>query len=408
MEEMKSRIEQIKTDASSVQEKKEALIQLGKQMIQEEKGLVGEVQETLHNTWDELQDENIPAHINLQLENEFRQTMKNLTKEINRNEFQLEGKQAKEEILESMEELRNSTSWKDVMGKLYALKDKWADLPYAGKDVDAELSRKFDEAFNEIMSKKDEFFARLDEAKDEAREKKRALIDRAKKASQSTQWKETSKEMKTLMDEWKTSGNINKEENDQLWEEFNDARQAFYKAQAVFFEERDKQQVEAKAKKEQLVSEAQALSLSEDYKETSQKMRDLMAEWKAAGFAGKDVDNELWDAFSTARNTFFKRQDDFYQEKKGQFRSKLEDGINRRKKQLDDLTAINHDLEAEIADIRAQDAPLGNQDNRWEIMNERNQQIDKLQSYIDENLRKISGIRTELNDMLKKIEDVKE
>lgn len=408
MEEMKSRIEQIKTDASSVQEKKEALIQLGKQMIQEEKGLVGEVQETLHNTWDELQDENIPAHINLQLENEFRQTMKNLTKEINRNEFQLEGKQAKEEILESMEELRNSTSWKDVMGKLYALKDKWADLPYAGKDVDAELSRKFDEAFNEIMSKKDEFFARLDEAKDEAREKKRALIDRAKKASQSTQWKETSKEMKTLMDEWKTSGNINKEENDQLWEEFNDARQAFYKAQAVFFEERDKQQVEAKAKKEQLVSEAQALSLSEDYKETSQKMRDLMAEWKAAGFAGKDIDNELWDAFSTARNTFFKRQDDFYQEKKGQFRSKLEDGINRRKKQLDDLTAINHDLEAEIADIRAQDAPLGNQDNRWEIMNERNQQIDKLQSYIDENLRKISGIRTELNDMLKKIEDVKE
>ncbi|MDH6367847.1 MULTISPECIES: DUF349 domain-containing protein [unclassified Breznakia] len=408
MEEMKSRIEQIKTDASSVQEKKEALIQLGKQMIQEEKGLVGEVQETLHNTWDELQDENIPAHINLQLENEFRQTMKNLTKEINRNEFQLEGKQAKEEILESMEELRNSTSWKDVMGKLYALKDKWADLPYAGKDVDAELSRKFDEAFNEIMSKKDEFFARLDEAKDEAREKKRALIDRAKKASQSTQWKETSKEMKTLMDEWKTSGNINKEENDQLWEEFNDSRQAFYKAQAVFFEERDKQQVEAKAKKEQLVSEAQALSLSEDYKETSQKMRDLMAEWKAAGFAGKDIDNELWDAFSTARNTFFKRQDDFYQEKKGQFRSKLEDGINRRKKQLDDLTAINHDLEAEIADIRAQDAPLGNQDNRWEIMNERNQQIDKLQSYIDENLRKISGIRTELNDMLKKIEDVKE
>ncbi|TDW25287.1 uncharacterized protein DUF349 [Breznakia blatticola] len=408
MEEMKSRIEQIKTDASSVQEKKEALIQLGKQMIQEEKGLVGEVQETLHNTWDELQDENIPAHINLQLENEFRQTMKNLTKEINRNEFQLEGKHAKEEILESMEELRNSTSWKDVMGKLYALKDKWADLPYAGKDVDAELSRKFDEAFNEIMSKKDEFFARLDEAKDEAREKKRALIDRAKKASQSTQWKETSKEMKTLMDEWKTSGNINKEENDQLWEEFNDARQAFYKAQAVFFEERDKQQVEAKAKKEQLVSEAQALSLSEDYKETSQKMRDLMAEWKAAGFAGKDVDNELWDAFSTARNTFFKRQDDFYQEKKGQFRSKLEDGINRRKKQLDDLTAINHDLEAEIAEIRAQDAPLGNQDNRWEIMNERNQQIDKLQSYIDENLRKISGIRAELNDMLKKIEDVKE
>ncbi|OCN03638.1 hypothetical protein A4S06_05660 [Erysipelotrichaceae bacterium MTC7] len=408
MEEMKSKIEQIKQDATSVQEKKEALIQLGKEMIQEEKGLVSDVQDTLHSTWDELKDDQIPGHINLQLENEFRQTMKNLSKEISRNEFQLEGKNAKEEILEHMEELKASTSWKEVMGKLYAFKDKWADLPYAGKEVDAELSRKFDDTFNEIMSKKDEFFSRLDEAKDEARAKKQDLINRAKKASQSTQWKETSKEMKTLMDEWKTSGNINKEENDQLWEEFNDARQAFYQAQAIFFEERDKQQEQAKVKKEELVGQAQELSLSEDYKETSQKMRDLMTEWKAAGFAGKDIDNELWDAFATARNTFFQRQDEYYQEKKGQFRSKLEDGINRRKKQLDDLTAINQDLEREIGEIRGLDAPMGNQDNRWEIMNDRNKEIEKLQSYIDENLKKISGIRTELNDMLKKIEDVKE
>ena len=65
---------------------------------------------------------------------------------------------------------------------------------------------------------------------------------------------------------------------------------------------------EGRAAKEALVERAEALAGSTDWRSTAELMDELMEEWKAAGSAGREHDEELWQRFKKARSTFFARR----------------------------------------------------------------------------------------------------
>ena len=62
-----------------------------------------------------------------------------------------------------------------------------------------------------------------------------------------------------------------------------------------------------------LISEAQTLQYSEDWKNTSAQMKELMNRWKAIGNAGTDNDL-LWSEFQNARQTFYDRQNKYFEQ----------------------------------------------------------------------------------------------
>lgn len=57
-----------------------------------------------------------------------------------------------------------------------------------------------------------------------------------------------------------------------------------------------------------LISQAQSLQNSEEWKSTSAKMKELMDCWKQIGSAGKDEDDRLWSEFQNIRNDFYARR----------------------------------------------------------------------------------------------------
>ncbi len=65
---------------------------------------------------------------------------------------------------------------------------------------------------------------------------------------------------------------------------------------------------EAAEHKEKLVAEAESLALSESWKNTGDRLKVLLDEWKAAARLDKKSDAELWKRFSSARNKFDKRR----------------------------------------------------------------------------------------------------
>ena len=67
--------------------------------------------------------------------------------------------------------------------------------------------------------------------------------------------------------------------------------------------------------KRRIVSRAQQLAGSDDFKAAGAEMKRLGAEFKAAGFAGKGANDALWNAFSAARTAFYERRDVYYQQK---------------------------------------------------------------------------------------------
>ena len=60
--------------------------------------------------------------------------------------------------------------------------------------------------------------------------------------------------------------------------------------------------------KEKIVTEAESLALSESWKNTGDRLKILLEEWKAAPRLDKKADADLWKRFSASRNKFDKRR----------------------------------------------------------------------------------------------------
>lgn len=124
-----------------------------------------------------------------------------------------------------------------------------------------------------------------------------------------TQWKNSSEQLRELLEQWKgaqrSGPRIDKATEDELWKRFAKARTTFDRNRRQFFAERDADSDAAKKAKEALIARAEALSSSTDWGRTSGEYRELMNEWKAAGRARRKDDDELWERFRAAQQVFF-------------------------------------------------------------------------------------------------------
>ncbi|MCB0914936.1 MAG: DUF349 domain-containing protein [Actinobacteria bacterium] len=142
-------------------------------------------------------------------------------------------------------------------------------------------------------------------ARQAATARREAIVTEAEGLASSTDWRKTTEKFRSLVDEWKTIPRFDRASEQELWQRISAARSSFDKARRTHFSALDKQHAAAKAAKEKLVAEAEAMADSQDWNATSRAYRELMDRWKKAGFAGKPDDDKLWHAFRKAQDTFF-------------------------------------------------------------------------------------------------------
>jgi len=148
--------------------------------------------------------------------------------------------------------------------------------------------------------------ARREEARAEQTARKEALAAEAEElASTSVQWKTAGDRMRAILDEWKTITGLDRKTDDALWKRYSAARETFNRRRGSHFAELDRERVGVKQAKESLCVRAEELCDSTDWGATSATFRDLLAEWKAAGRAAKDIDDTLWHRFKAAQDKFF-------------------------------------------------------------------------------------------------------
>jgi hypothetical protein len=145
-------------------------------------------------------------------------------------------------------------------------------------------------------------------AREQAQAAREAIVTQAEELATSTAWKQSGDRFRELVEQWKTlpkpSGD-QREATDALWERFRIARRTFDKARKVARDEQDKRRAAALAAKTELVAKAEALSDSTDWGATAAAYKDLMDQWRKAGFAGKKDDDALWAKFRAAQEKFF-------------------------------------------------------------------------------------------------------
>lgn len=222
----------------------------------------------------------------------------------------------KEEILKEAKEIPADADYKDVMPTISALQKKWRRIGEGESAYEESLRKQFDEVLDVFYAKQKEALKDVVTAKEELIKKAEALVD-------SKDLNKATNEINALFDEWKKLGYTDKKTDDELWAKFNTARQSFYDNRHELREQMAAKMQDAVKVKEELITKAEELADSTSWKKTTKAMDALMEEWKAAGYAGKEHNDELWDKFRAARKKFYDARSDFYAKQNTEFAEKV-------------------------------------------------------------------------------------
>ena len=124
--------------------------------------------------------------------------------------------------------------------------------------------------------------------------------------------------LQKLHEAWKETGPVPNDKKEEIWERFRAATEKLNKRRQEYYDGlREEQQNNLSAK---LVLCEKAEQLASQTPETPRQWLDLTNQinvlfklWKSIGFAPKKVNNEVWNRFRTALDTFFTSKKEFFQ-----------------------------------------------------------------------------------------------
>jgi uncharacterized coiled-coil protein SlyX len=221
-----------------------------------------------------------------------------------------------------------------------------------------QLQARLEALTGKVDERQEEVRAARDQVRTEAKSIKEAIVIEAESiAAEATHWKNSSERLRQLLEEWKTAPRADRAVETALWKRLSAARNAFNKRRKAYFAELTEERDEAKSRKESLCAEAEALAESTDWAATAAAFRELMRSWKAAGRASRTDEDELWNRFKTAQDTFFRARSEVYSAKD----AALREHADVKTELLEEAGKL-----VPVTDVRAARAALRGIQERWE------------------------------------------
>ncbi|OKJ53400.1 DNA repair protein [Streptomyces sp. CB02009] len=246
-------------------------------------------------------------------------------------------------------------------------KDATAAIEHIRQQIDehhavgdlAALATRLDKLVGTVDSRREERKAQKAKQTDEARSAKDKLVTEAEELAQSEQWRSAGERLRALVDTWKGLPRLDRKSDDELWHRFSHARSAFSKRRKAHFASLDAQREDARKAKERLVAEAESLSNSTDWGTTAARYRDLMTEWKAAGRAQREHEDDLWNRFRGAQDVFFAARGEVFAERDAEQTENLK---------LKEELATEAEKLLPVSDLKAARAAFRSLNERWEAV----------------------------------------
>ncbi|MEU9168403.1 DUF349 domain-containing protein [Streptomyces sp. NPDC048420] len=248
-------------------------------------------------------------------------------------------------------------SAKDAQAAIDHIREQ-VDAHHAVGDLDA-LKVRLDKLVETVDKRREERKQQRAKQSDEARHAKEALVVEAEELAQSDQWRAAGERLRALVDTWKGLPRLDRKSDDELWHRFSHARSAFSKRRKAHFASLDAQREDARKTKERLVGEAEALSGSTDWGPTAARYRELMAEWKAAGRAQREHEDDLWNRFRGAQDVFFAARSSVFAERDAEQSENLK---------LKEELAEEAEKLLPIGDLKGARAAFRSINERWEAI----------------------------------------
>lgn len=209
----------------------------------------------------------------------------------------------KKELVQKMSEIltmeitnaATSNRWTDEVLKL---QEEWRTIGWARKKENEEVWQEFRGLCDLFFSKRNALFEEKRGSYKVNKEKKEALIEKARAIQNSEDWKAATDELKRLQEEWKAVGGADPREEQKLWQRFRSTCDHFFARKKENYSKVVEEQAQNLVLKQDMLTELEALEI------TGNKGADLAAlkafgeRWHGVGFVPKDKVKEVMDRYN--------------------------------------------------------------------------------------------------------------
>lgn len=307
------------------------------------------------------------------------------------------------EICEQAEKLATSEEWRKTSDIYKELMDRWKTIGrVASAEKNEELWNRFINARNSFFDRKKQNFEQIQVEQEGNYNLKLALVEQAESLCTSTDWKETTNKLANIMDDWKKIGKVPFEKADELWNRLQAARDKFFTAKRQSAEEFKVGLEDNYAQKVALLNRAEELQYSENWREATEEMNELMQEWKKIGHIPREYGDSIWERFIAARHNFFNRKDADRDKRRMRFQNQIDSRYQQTAQFLEKIKAEMREEEEKLADFR-QSLENTSGDSPKEVELRRH-----LQSLIAQIERKMPARLEKIEEVSKQFEELKQ
>ncbi|MBF4162196.1 DUF349 domain-containing protein [Nocardioides acrostichi] len=250
-----------------------------------------------------------------------------------------ESKAHKERIAAEAEKIAESNDWRGGANRLRDLLDEWKKVPRIDRASDDALWKRFSGARTTYTRRRKQHFAELNEKRGGAKLVKERLVKEAEAIADSTDWGETARRYRDLMQQWKAAGPAAKSDDDALWKRFRGAQDAFFGARDAANAALDAEFAQNAEVKEALLVEAEALLPITDLDAAKKAFRDIAEKWDAAGKVPRARIKELEGRIRAVENAIRDLEQDQWRRSDPEKSARADDMVAQLQAQLDQTVA---------------------------------------------------------------------
>lgn len=346
------------------------------------------------------------------------------------NKLVEENHAAKLALVQQAESMVQNDQWKETTQSLRDLAEQWKHIGFVDKQRNDELWNRLEAARNTFFERKRQHQEGQEKEMLQNLDLKMELVEKAENNAASEDWKDTTELFKQLMEQWKSIGRTLPEKNEELWNRFIAAKNAFYDRKKLHFESIQQEQEANYTIKLALIDKAESMKESTDWTGTSQAYADLMEEWKNTGRVPAEKADELWNRLNAAKEHFFQAKRHHFEA----FRVSLEDNLAQKMallKRAESLKNSTHWRESteELNELMTEWKKIGpvpreHSDRIWEefiaartyFFNRKDADRERRKSQAEKQLTSrtqqtknfLVKLEEELNEELAKLEDFKD
>ncbi|MEX1062635.1 MAG: DUF349 domain-containing protein [Balneolaceae bacterium] len=260
----------------------------------------------------------------------------------------------KESLLKELSGIVENKNW-TASKEVSRIRSDWDQLRPLPAGKAEELQQDFDRLLGEFEEHKVDRIVKKKQKEEESLAGKLVVLDKMEEliseiGKEDANWKTAETELEKLNRQWHKIGRVPADKNQETWDRYHRIQDRFHDLRFRNDSKYRRQIEKFLSKKKQLIREAESLIDDPDLAAAARKVNKLHRRWKKIGNLPQKDENELWDQFKKATDTFNEKKSENLDE----LREQEEKNLDVKRKLIEQAEELNDSEEWEATHNRYQ------------------------------------------------------